>query len=124
MDQRRAVSIPVRVGHGVAGRLAGHLIVLLNRQRDVVGLSASSRGPRVLEVGPSPGGLIRLLRRRPVAADARTRRASPAVSPCQQTNWTASGESSAGCSPPPRGTSRRDLTVFAATTKIPTKATS
>jgi SAM-dependent methyltransferase len=52
---------------GVAGLLAGCLMLLLNRQRELLGLLDVSPGASVLEVGYGPGGLIRLLGHTPAA---------------------------------------------------------
>lgn len=51
--------------NGRTGRLAGRLMLLLNRQRDVLDLLDVQPGSDVLEVGYGPGGLIRLLRQTP-----------------------------------------------------------
>jgi len=53
---------PFALPSGLPGHLAGRLMLLLNRQRDVVGLLDIQPGAHVLEVGYGPGGLIRLLR--------------------------------------------------------------
>ena len=56
---------PFALPRGVAGRLAGRLMMLLNQQRDVIDLLDIQPGVRVLEVGYGPGSLIRLLRQTP-----------------------------------------------------------
>lgn len=54
---------PFVLPSGVRGRLAGHVMLWLNRQHDVLDLLDVHAGADVLEVGYGPGGLIRLLRR-------------------------------------------------------------
>jgi SAM-dependent methyltransferase len=56
------VRSPFALPRGLAGRLAGRLMLVLNRQQDVVDLLDVRPGAQVLEVGYGPGGLIGLLR--------------------------------------------------------------
>jgi SAM-dependent methyltransferase len=63
----KPVSSPFALPRGLAGHLAGRLMLLLNRQRDVLDLLDVRPGASVLEVGYGPGGLIRLLRKTPEA---------------------------------------------------------
>ncbi|WP_395111487.1 hypothetical protein [Actinomadura sp. SCN-SB] len=58
---------PFAMPRGLAGRLAGRLMLWMNAQRDLLGLLDVRAGERVLEVGYGPGGLIRLLQRTPAA---------------------------------------------------------
>lgn len=59
----RPIRSPFALPTGPAGRLAGRLMLWLNKQQDVVDLLDVRAGDRVLEVGYGPGGLIRLLGR-------------------------------------------------------------
>jgi SAM-dependent methyltransferase len=52
---------PFAFPRGAAGYLAGRLMLLLNRQRDLLDLLDVQPGAHVLEIGYGPGGLIRLL---------------------------------------------------------------
>jgi ubiquinone/menaquinone biosynthesis C-methylase UbiE len=61
----KPVRSPFALPRGLAGHLAGRLMLLLNRQRDVLDLLDVRPGASVLEVGYGPGGLIRLLRKTP-----------------------------------------------------------
>ncbi|WP_406692066.1 methyltransferase domain-containing protein [Saccharopolyspora sp. ID03-671] len=63
MEPGRADPLTVALPSGVPGRLAGHVMLWLNRQQDVLDLLDVPPGAAVLEVGYGPGGLIRLLRR-------------------------------------------------------------
>ncbi|WP_433178136.1 class I SAM-dependent methyltransferase [Actinoallomurus sp. CA-150999] len=54
---------PFALPKGLAGRLAGRLMLRMNRQQDVLDLLDVQAGEQVLEVGYGPGGLIRLLAR-------------------------------------------------------------
>ncbi|GAB3958720.1 class I SAM-dependent methyltransferase [Actinoallomurus acanthiterrae] len=56
---------PFAMPKGLAGRLAGRLMLWMNRQRDILDLLDVQAGEQVLEVGYGPGGLIRLLQRTP-----------------------------------------------------------
>ncbi|XVQ07603.1 class I SAM-dependent methyltransferase [Spirillospora sp. CA-255316] len=58
---------PFAMPTGLAGRLAGRVMLWMNRQQDLLDLLDVREGERVLEVGYGPGGLIRLLRRTPAA---------------------------------------------------------
>jgi hypothetical protein len=75
----RPVRSPFALPRGLAGHLAGRLMLLLNRQRDVLELLDVRPGASVLEVGYGPGGpdpaaaedaRSAYQRRRPVASDA------------------------------------------------------
>jgi SAM-dependent methyltransferase len=59
------LSSPFALPDGVTGRLAGRLMLLLNRQQDVTDLLDVQPGAHVLEVGYGPGALIRILRQTP-----------------------------------------------------------
>ncbi|MGH8877930.1 MAG: class I SAM-dependent methyltransferase [Stackebrandtia sp.] len=52
---------------GLTGWLAGRIMLLTNKQRDLVDLLDTRDTDRVLEVGYGPGGLIRQLRSTPAA---------------------------------------------------------
>ena len=54
---------PFAMPSGLPGRLAGRLMLWMNRQQDLLDLLDVQTGERVLEVGYGPGGLIRLLQR-------------------------------------------------------------
>jgi SAM-dependent methyltransferase len=56
------VRSPFALPAGPAGRLAGRLMLLINKQQDIVDLLDVQPDDRVLEVGYGPGALIRLLR--------------------------------------------------------------
>ncbi|MFL6053111.1 MAG: class I SAM-dependent methyltransferase [Actinoallomurus sp.] len=56
---------PFALPNGLAGRLAGRLMLRINRQQDVLDLLDVQAGDQVLEVGYGPGGLIRLLQLTP-----------------------------------------------------------
>jgi SAM-dependent methyltransferase len=56
---------------GWLGRLAGRIMLWTNKQDDVVGILGVQPGDDVLEVGYGPGGLIRLLAERTLAASIR-----------------------------------------------------
>ena len=58
---------PFALPRGLAGRVAGRLMLMLNGQQDVLDLLDVQPGARVLEVGYGPGGLIRLLLQTPAA---------------------------------------------------------
>lgn len=58
---------PFALPRGLAGRVAGRLMLVLNRQQGVLDLLDVQPGARVLEVGYGPGGLIRLLVQTPAA---------------------------------------------------------
>ncbi|WP_243710864.1 methyltransferase domain-containing protein [Actinomadura sp. KC216] len=58
---------PFVLPRGLRGRLAGRLMLRMNRQDEVARLLAVQPGERVLEVGYGPGGLIRRLARTPAA---------------------------------------------------------
>ncbi len=58
---RSAFALP----SGLRGRLAGHLMLWTNPQRDLPDLMDIQVGDQVLEVGYGPGALIRLLARTP-----------------------------------------------------------
>lgn len=52
---------PFALPRGLAGRLAGRLMLLINKQHDLVDVLDVDAGDQVLEVGYGPGGLLRLL---------------------------------------------------------------
>ncbi|MEU8244700.1 methyltransferase domain-containing protein [Nonomuraea sp. NPDC048916] len=54
---------PFATPSGMPGRLAGRLMLWMNRQQDLLDLLDVQEGERVLEVGYGPGGMIRLLQR-------------------------------------------------------------
>ncbi len=56
---------PFAMPRGLLGRLAGWLMLRLNKQDDLLDLLNVRPGEQVLEVGYGPGGLIRLLQRTP-----------------------------------------------------------
>lgn len=58
---------PFALPRGLAGRVAGRLMLVLNRQQGVLDLLDVQPEARVLEVGYGPGGLIRLLLQTPGA---------------------------------------------------------
>ncbi|MFI0481485.1 class I SAM-dependent methyltransferase [Actinomadura sp. 9N215] len=53
------------VPDGLRGRLAGRLMLRMNRQDEVAALLGVRPGERVLEIGYGPGGLVRRLTRTP-----------------------------------------------------------
>jgi ubiquinone/menaquinone biosynthesis C-methylase UbiE len=55
------ISSPFALPTGLAGRLAGRIMLWTNRQRDLLKLLDVRPGDHVLEVGYGPGGLLRLL---------------------------------------------------------------
>lgn len=61
----RATRSPFVVPTGVRGRMAGRLMLRMNKQDEVVNLLDVQAGEHVLEVGHGPGGLIRRLVRTP-----------------------------------------------------------
>jgi SAM-dependent methyltransferase len=61
----KPVHSPFALPRGLTGHLAGRLMLLLNRQQDVLELLDVRPGVGVLEVGYGPGGLIQLLRKTP-----------------------------------------------------------
>ncbi|TDD29965.1 methyltransferase domain-containing protein [Actinomadura sp. KC06] len=61
----RATRSPFVLPSGLRGRLAGRLMLRMNKQDEVARLLAVRPGERVLEVGYGPGGLIRRLARTP-----------------------------------------------------------
>ena len=58
---------PFALPRGLAGRVAGRLMLVLNRQQGVLDLLDVQPEARVLEVGYGPGGLVRLLLQTPAA---------------------------------------------------------
>ncbi|HEY1642912.1 MAG TPA: class I SAM-dependent methyltransferase [Streptosporangiaceae bacterium] len=60
----RPVTSPFALPAGSRGRLAGWFMLLTNRQRDLLPVLDVRPGDEVLEIGPGPGGLIRVLSRR------------------------------------------------------------
>jgi SAM-dependent methyltransferase len=58
---------PFALPRGLAGALAGRLMLYINRQQEVLGLLDVRPGADVLEIGYGPGGLIRLLQQSPVS---------------------------------------------------------
>lgn len=56
---------PFVLPRGLGGRLAGRLMLRLNKQHDLLDLLDVRPGDQVLEVGYGPGGLIRLLQATP-----------------------------------------------------------
>ena len=85
------ISSPFALPTGLAGRLAGRIMLWTNHQRDLLKLLDVRPGDHVLEVGFGPGGLLRLLAARTraeaiygvdpssVMLDAATRANQPAV---------------------------------------------
>ncbi|TMQ91234.1 methyltransferase domain-containing protein [Actinomadura soli] len=61
----RATRSPFVLPSGLRGRLAGRLMLRMNKQDEVARLLAVRPGERVLEIGYGPGGLIRRLERTP-----------------------------------------------------------
>jgi SAM-dependent methyltransferase len=61
----RPITSPFALPNGWRGWLAGRFMLWTNRQDEVVDVLDLRPGQRVLEVGYGPGGLIRLLARRP-----------------------------------------------------------
>jgi hypothetical protein len=53
----RPVTSPFALPSGVRGRLAGWIMLLTNKQEEVLTLLDVRPGDRVLEVGYGPGGL-------------------------------------------------------------------
>ncbi|MDR0359440.1 MAG: methyltransferase domain-containing protein [bacterium] len=56
---------PFALPRGMAGRLAGRLMLRINRQHELADLLDIQPGAEVLEIGYGPGGLIDLLQRSP-----------------------------------------------------------
>ncbi|MGP4029493.1 class I SAM-dependent methyltransferase [Actinomadura sp. 3N407] len=61
----RATRSPFVMPSGLRGRLAGRLMLRMNKQDEMVDLLDIRAGEQVLEVGYGPGGLIRRLARTP-----------------------------------------------------------
>jgi SAM-dependent methyltransferase len=61
----RPIRSPFDLPCGLRGRLAARIMVMINRQRDLVPLLDLQPGERVLEVGYGPGILMRLLAQTP-----------------------------------------------------------
>ena len=59
------VRSPFAMPRGLAGQLAGRLMLRLNRQHELVGQLDIQPGAEILEIGYGPGGLIDLLQRSP-----------------------------------------------------------
>lgn len=60
---RGTVESPFALPSGLRGRLAGLIMFMLNRQREILDLLDVRPGEHVLEVGYGPGRLVRLLTR-------------------------------------------------------------
>lgn len=74
-----AANNPFARPRGLFGRIAGRIMLRINKQDDVVDPLDVGPGDRVLEVGYGPGGLIRLLAERTEAASIRGVDPSPAM---------------------------------------------
>jgi SAM-dependent methyltransferase len=64
-SRQEPIRSPFALPSGLRGRLAGRLMLRINRQREVLDLLDVRPGSDVLEIGYGPGGLIDLLQQSP-----------------------------------------------------------